>query len=142
MTHPVIRDLFLGLGRHQAWQELLRRLPPEGAAELSLSGLTPTARALYMVLLWQLTGRPVFWIIDGNRQAESAAELVETFFDILVVGRESRRPLMLPALDILPTAGLSPHSEISEQRGIGLWRLATGRVSVAVVPVQAALLRA
>jgi transcription-repair coupling factor (superfamily II helicase) len=141
LTHPAIRDLFLGLARHPSFQELLRRLPPEAPARLSLSGLTATSQALHLVLLWQSTGRPIFWIVDGNRQAEALAEVVETFFDILVVGRENRRPLVLPALDVLPSSGMSPHSEISEQRGIGLWRLATGRVSIAILPVQAALLR-
>ena len=38
------------------------------------------------------------------------------------------RPQVLPALDVLPHQRLSPHSEISEERAIALWRLASERV--------------
>ena len=50
-------------------------------------------------------------------------------------------PQLLPALDTLPLQNLSPHAEILEQRAIGLWRLATQRVPVTVLPVAAALMR-
>ena len=36
---------------------------------------------------------------------------------------------------------LSPHAEICEQRAIGLWRLATQRVPITILPVASALLR-
>jgi len=37
--------------------------------------------------------------------------------------------------------GISPHAEVCEQRAIGLWRLATRRVPLTIVPVASALLR-
>ncbi|MEO7142853.1 MAG: transcription-repair coupling factor, partial [Bryobacteraceae bacterium] len=42
---------------------------------------------------------------------------------------------------ILPHQKLSPHTEIAEQRAIGLWRLATGRIPLTLAPVASALLK-
>ena len=145
MTHPVIRDLFSGPARHPAFQELLRALAAarEGAPQphLSLSGLTITAKALYTVLLWQAVERPVLVVVDGNKQAEALSEALETFFDLLAAGSGHSHPQLLPALDVLPGQHLSPHAEISEQRAMALWRLATERVPITVTPVASALLR-
>ena len=108
---------------------------------LSLSGLTTTAKAIYSVLLWQMTERPLAIVVDGNKRAEELFEGVETFYSLLVAAREGAGPQLLPALDALPMQDLSPHAEICEQRAIGLWRLATRRVPVTVMPVASALLR-
>ncbi|MGA2736351.1 MAG: transcription-repair coupling factor [Bryobacteraceae bacterium] len=139
MIQPAIRDLFLSLSRHSAFQELLRRLPLGG--NLSLSGLTTTAKAIYSVLLWQMTERPLAIVVDGNKRAEELFEAVETFYDLLVAAREVAAPQLLPALDVLPMQGMSPHAEICEQRAIGLWRLATRRVPITIMPVASAMLR-
>ena len=139
MIQPAIRDLFLSLSRHPAFQELLRRLPSGG--NLSLSGLTTTAKAIYSVLLWQMTERPLAIVVDGNKRAEELFEAVETFYDLLVASGEAMGPQLLPALDVLPMQGMSPHAEICEQRAIGLWRLATRRVPITIMPVASALLR-
>jgi transcription-repair coupling factor (superfamily II helicase) len=143
LIHPAIRDLLSSLGRHAAFQELLRRLTAESPAApaLELSGLTTTAKALYSVLLWQTLERPLVVVVDGNKQAEVLAESIDTLFDLLVPGRNTPRPQLLPALDVLPAQRLSPHAEISEQRAVALWRLATERVPITVTPVASALLR-
>jgi transcription-repair coupling factor (superfamily II helicase) len=143
VTHPAIRELFQSLGRHPAFQDALRRFMTGGdsRARVSLSGLTLTAKALYLVLLWQITERQLLVVVDGNRQAETLAELIETFFDILVAGRDPGHPQLLPAFDTLPRQNLSPHSEIAERRAVGLWRLASRPVPITVLPVAAALLR-
>jgi transcription-repair coupling factor (superfamily II helicase) len=142
LTHPAIRDLFSGLGRHAAFQELVRPLVTGAApVRLSVSGLTTTAKALYSVLLWQAVERPLVIVVDGNKQAEALTEALDTFFEILAGGRGVPRPQLLPALDVLPNQRMSPHAEISEQRAIGLWRLATERVPITVAPVASALLR-
>ena len=140
MVHPAIRDLFQGLSRHDAFQELVRRLHSAPVAAESLSGLTTTAKALYAVLLWQLTERPIAIVADGSKQAETLFEALETFYQILI-GASDRGPLSLPALDVLPMQNMSPHAEICEQRAIGLWRLTTRRVPITVMPVASALLR-
>jgi transcription-repair coupling factor (superfamily II helicase) len=140
LTHPAIRDLFQSLGREAAFQEAVGQLLRDPHARLSLSGLTTTAKALYTVLLWQATERPLIVIADGNKEAETLAEAIETFFDLLVTA-DIPRPQLVPALDVLPSQRLSPHSEIAAQRAIGLWRIANRRAPITVTPVASALLR-
>lgn len=138
MIHPAVRNLLLDLGKHPAYQELLRRVSGGGSA--SLSGLTTTAKALYSVLLAQSCGRPLILVADGNRQAEALAEAVQTFFGLLSAD-DRFGPQLLPAPDVLPLQNLSPHAEICEQRAIGLWRLATQKVPLTILPVTSAMLR-
>ena len=138
MIHPAVRDLFLDLGRHAAFQDVLRRLTAGGGA--SVSGLTPTAKALYSVLWWQSSGRPLIVVVEGSKVAEELSEAVSTFFHLLA-SDDRNSPQLLPALDVVPMQNLSPHGEICEQRAVGLWRLATQRVPITVLPVASALLR-
>ncbi|MEO8129797.1 MAG: transcription-repair coupling factor, partial [Bryobacteraceae bacterium] len=141
MIHPAIRDLFESLGRNAVFQELLRLVERQEGQAVSLSGLTTTAKAIYLVLLAQSLERPIVVIVDGNKQAEALSELVDTFYDLLSTSRDTQRPQMIPALDTLPFQNLSPHNEIAEQRAIGLWRLATRTVPITITPVASALLR-
>jgi transcription-repair coupling factor (superfamily II helicase) len=140
VTHPAIRDLFQSLSRSAGFQGLLGQLIRNPRARLSLSGLTTTAKALYLTLLWQATERQLLVIADGNQQAELLFELLETFFDLLVPA-DAPRPQMLPAFDVLPYQRLSPHMEIQERRAVTLLRLSNGRVPVTVMPAASALLR-
>ncbi len=109
-------------------------------APSSVSGLTTTAKAVYLVLLAQSSGRPLIVVVDGNKQAEALSEAISTFWDLLATD-DRGGPQLLPALDVLPLQNLSPHAEICEQRATGLWRLAMQRVPVTVLPVASALLR-
>jgi transcription-repair coupling factor (superfamily II helicase) len=138
LIHPAVRDLFLDLGRDTAFQEALRRLA--GAGSASISGLTTTAKAVYSVLLWQSLNRPLIVVVDGNKQAEALSEAVGAFFSLLVPD-DRYTPQLLPALDVAPLQNLSPHAQICEQRAIGLWRLASQRAPITVLPVASALLR-
>ncbi len=141
MTHPAVRDLFQTIARHPAFQDVVSRLVRAEPGPYSLAGLTPTAKALYTVLLWQLTERPIILLADGNQRAENLAELTETFFTLLIGRPEVGRPSLLPAFDVLPGQRLSPHSEIAEQRAIGLYRLAHGISPIAIAPVASSLVK-
>ncbi|MGD1093734.1 MAG: CarD family transcriptional regulator, partial [Bryobacteraceae bacterium] len=141
MTHPAVRDLFHTLSRHPAFQELTGKLVRRETGSFSLAGLTPTAKALYLVLLWQATERPLLVIADGNQRAELLNELTGTFFDLLISHADGGRPQLLPALDVLPGQKLSPHTEITGQRAIGLWRLTNSSVPMTIAPLGSALLR-
>ncbi len=138
MIHPAVRDLFLDLARHPGFSDAVRRV--NAGADVAISGLTTTAKALYSVLLWHHTGRPLVIVADGNKQAETLSETIHTFFSLLAAD-DRNGPQLLPALDVLPMQNLSPHAEILEQRAIGLWRLATQRVPITILPVASALLR-
>ena len=141
VTNPTVRELFQTLGRHPAFQEVVAKIVRHEDAPLALSGLTPTAKALYLVLLWQVTERPLLVITDGNQSAEVLAELTTTLFELLVGRPETGEPQLLPALDVIPGQKLSPHNEIAEQRAIGLWRMAARKAPVTIVPIASALLR-
>ena len=67
MTHPAVRDLFHTLSRHPAFQDLAAKLVRRDAGPLSLAGLTPTAKALYLVLLGRSTERPM--LVISRRQS-------------------------------------------------------------------------
>ena len=141
MTHPAVRDLFHTLSRHAAFQELTGKLVRHESGPFSLGGLTTTAKALYLVLLWQATERPMLVLTDSNQRAELLAELTETFFELLVSRADAGHPCLLPALDVLPGQKLSPHSEITGQRAVGLWRLANSNAPIVIAPAASALQR-
>jgi len=141
VTHPAVRDLFQHLGGHPAFQAALSELLRDPSAHISLAGVTPAAKAIYLVLLWQATERPLVVVTDGNASAETLAELTGTFFDLLITARDTPEPQLVPALDVLPHQRLSPHTEIAEKRAIGLWRLAAGKSTITVTPVASALLK-
>jgi transcription-repair coupling factor (superfamily II helicase) len=139
MTHPAVRDLLESLARHDAFRQLVAGFA--GHRHQSLSGLTLTAKAIYATLLWHATSRPQLIITDGARQAESLLEAIATAFAAFQSSHNAAPPQLLPALDVLPTQNLSPHSDISERRAAGLWRLATGRATITLLPIGAALLK-
>jgi transcription-repair coupling factor (superfamily II helicase) len=91
--------------------------------------------------LWQATERPLLILTDGNQRAEALAELTGTFFDLLVSHAAAGEPQLLPALDVLPGQNLSPHSEISGQRAMALWRMANGSAPLTIAPAASALIR-
>ena len=141
MIHPGVRDQFHPLTRHPAFQELVRRLGAERGGRSQLSGLTPTARALYLSLLGQACGQPLLVITESPNSADRLFELLDTFHRLLHTGQGVLPPLLIPALDTLPGQGLSPHSDLKAARAVALNRMASGRYSIAVAPVMAALLR-
>src|SRR5260370_17761022 len=134
MTPPALRDLLQTLSRDAGFQDVARGLTRDPSAHLSLSGLTTTAKALYLVLLWQATERNLIVVVDGNKEAETLGELVETFFELLVTS-DIPRPQTIPALDVLPSQRLSPHSEISDHRPVGLCRFTSHKTTTTLTPL-------
>ena len=124
MTPPLVRDLFLELGRSPGFQGVARACASGSVRNLELSGLCPAARAVFAVLLFQAAGKPLVVVVDSNKEAEALAETLETFYRLLFSDRQAG-PLLLPAPDGLPYDGLPPHPEISEKRANTLWRLAS-----------------
>ena len=139
MTHPAVRDLFQSFATGDGLQQIVRGLSSN--KHQSLSGLTLTAKALYTVLLWKITGRPLIVVTDGAKEAELLLEAIRTFFEIIAGGQQMQPPQMIPALDVLPSQALSPHGEISAERAVGLWRLASRRATITVTPIGSALAR-
>ena len=141
MTHPATRELFQSAARQADFQFLLQRLTRGERGPFSIDGLVTTAKALYLVLLYQATEKTLLVLVDGNKQAETLLETTEAFFKLFFEGRDLPPPQLIPALDVLPHQRLSPHNEIMEKRAVGLWRLSTQRVPITIVPLASALLR-
>lgn len=141
MIRPATRDLLQSAAKQPAFQSLLHYLTRGDAGPFLASGLVTNAKALYSVLLYQATEKPQFFLVDGNKEAETLLESIQVFFDLFFDGRDLPAPQLVPALDVLPSQRLSPHGEISEDRAIGLWRLSAKKIPITVVPVAGALLR-
>ena len=141
MTHPATRELLHSAARQAGFQALLQHLTRGEHGPFSLSGLVNTAKALYLVLLYQATEKPLFVLVDGNKEAETLLESVQVFFQLFFEGRDLPDPQLIPALDVLPHQRLSPHNEISEARVVGLFRLSAQKIPITIAPVASALLR-
>jgi len=142
MRNPRIEELFAGLARNAGLQGLIRSLEQTAAAAEKpvrrLSGLTLTAKAAYSALLHRATGRPLVLVVDGSKQAEALFPAIATFCGLLEV---PQRPLLVPALDVLPGQAMSPHADILAARAEAFDRLANGHAGIVVMPVAAALTR-
>ncbi len=141
MTHPATRELLQSAARQSSFQQLLQLLTRGERGPFAVSGLVTTAKALYLTLLYQATEKPIFVLVDGNKEAETLLESVEVFFDMFFDGRDLPAPQLIPALDVLPHQNMSPHNEIEEKRAVGLWRLSAQKIPITIAPVAAALLR-
>ena len=109
----------------------------------SLSGLTTTAKALYSVLLWQMTERPLIIVVDGNKQAEALSEAAGDVLSICW----SRQPTP-NGPQLAARAGRAAHAEhvaarrdsaSSAPSACGGWP--PGACPITVMPVASALLR-
>jgi transcription-repair coupling factor (superfamily II helicase) len=140
LNNPAIRDLFLDLSRSPAYLSAVQALRGDPGVA-ALGGLTRTAKALYLSLLWHDLQRPLLVLTESPKEAEILAESIATFFRLVVPQHVGGRTQLLPAFDVLPGQRLSPHNDISEQRAVALWRMATGRASITVAPIAAALWR-
>jgi transcription-repair coupling factor (superfamily II helicase) len=141
LTHPATRELLQSAARQSSFQQLLQLLTRGERGPFAVSGLVTTAKALYLTLLYQATEKPIFVLVDGNKEAETLLESVEVFFDMFFDGRDLPAPQLIPALDVLPHQNMSPHNEIEEKRAVGLWRLSAQKIPITIAPVAAALLR-
>ncbi|MGH9775542.1 MAG: transcription-repair coupling factor [Candidatus Acidiferrales bacterium] len=139
MILPIVADI---LGRvrkcpgvEAAFDELRR-----GAGRVRLAGVTPSARALIVVLAAEAAGRRTILLVESNSRAEQIAEPVR-YFHRAMTQRPGERVVVLPAHDVLPYENLSPHPDISEARAVALWRFASGQADILIAAARAALLR-
>ena len=139
MVLPFVRDLFADVESLAATSRVASHLK-EGTGRIRVSGLLPTAKALLLVLLQKLVGRPLMLVVSDNRAAEDLVPLLQAFHE-LTGGNQPDSVVSLPTRDVLPFQNLSPHPEIQEQRAVALWKIATGGVSIVVAPIASTALR-
>ncbi|HEV8525154.1 MAG TPA: transcription-repair coupling factor [Terriglobales bacterium] len=139
MVLPFVRELFAGVEKLSGLARAATHLKT-GTGRISVSGLTPTAKALYLALLQRAAGKPLIVIVADNRAAEEMLPVVQAFGD-LTGAMSPQAVVALPCYDVLPFENLSPHPEIQEQRAIVLWKIASGAASIVIAPVCSALMR-
>ncbi len=139
MALSFVRELFADTEKLPAFTRAASHLK-EGAGRIGLSGLTPTAKALMLVLLRRAAGRPLIIVVADNRAAEDMLPVLQSFCE-LSGAADPDSVVKLSARDVLPFQNLSPHPEIQEERAAALWKIATGAASIVVCPVAASTIR-
>ena len=139
MILPFVREIFAELEHSPAFDRVRRHLSL-GAGRRRVSGLTATARALYIPLMARAARQPVLVVVADNKAAETLEATLRAGCD-LTGAIDPGRVVRLPAHDVLPFENLSPHPDVQERRASALWKLATGQVSILIAPVEAAALK-
>jgi transcription-repair coupling factor (superfamily II helicase) len=139
MILPFVREIFAEL-EHSPGFERVRRHLSLGAGRRRVSGLTQTARSLYIPLFARAARQPVIVVVADNKAAEALEPMLRAGCE-LTGAVDPGAVVRLPAHDVLPFENLSPHPDVQEQRAAALWKLATGAVSILIAPVESAALR-
>jgi transcription-repair coupling factor (superfamily II helicase) len=139
MILPFVREIFAEL-EHSPGFERVRRHLSLGSGRRRVSGLTATARALYLPLMAQAARQPVIVIVADNKAAEALEPLLKAGCG-LTGAVDPTRVVRFPAHDVLPFENLSPHPDVQEQRAAALWKLSTGAVDILIAPVESAAMK-
>jgi transcription-repair coupling factor (superfamily II helicase) len=139
MILPFVREIFAELEQSSSFDRVRRHLSL-GVGRRRLSGLTNTARSLYLPLLARAAKHPVIVVVADNKAAEALEPALRAGCE-LTGAVDPDRVVRLPAHDVLPFENLSPHPDVQEQRATALYKLATGAVSILIAPAEAAALR-
>jgi transcription-repair coupling factor (superfamily II helicase) len=108
-----------------------------GRRIIHLSGLTGGAKALALAALARATGRRLAVV------APAATDLEELEGDLRFFDREINPTaaegdvFTLPATELDPYSGTSPHAELLERRALGLWHLASGGGRIVLLTARA-----
>ena len=135
MLLPFVRELFADVEMLPAFTRVASHLR-EGTGRIRVSGVSPTAKALLLVLLRRNSDRPLVVVVNDNRAVEDFVPILQGFCG-LTSACDPETVVALPARDVLPFQNLSPHPELQEERATALWKIATGKASIVVTPVAA-----
>ena len=139
MILPFVREIFAELELSSGFERVRRHLSL-GAGRRRVSGLTATARALYLPLMARAAKQPVIVIVADNKAAEALEPLLKAGCE-LTGAVDPARVVRFPAHDVLPFENLSPHPDVQEQRAAALWKLSSGAVDILIAPVESAALK-
>jgi len=139
MILPFVRELLADLEHSSSFEQARRHLAL-ARGRRRVSGLTSTARALYIPLFARAAAVPTVVIVADNKAADAMHIALRAGCE-LTGAISADRVLSLPAHDVLPFENLSPHPDIQEQRAKTLWKIATGEASIVVAPVEAAAMK-
>jgi transcription-repair coupling factor (superfamily II helicase) len=143
MVLPFVRELLADLEHSVAFERVQRHLSA-GTGRRRVSGLTATARALYLPAFVKAANAPCVIIVADNKAAEALHAAVLSACE-LTGALAAEAVMRLPAHDVLPFENLSPHPEIQEQRAATLWKIASaGKANPArlvIAPLEAACMK-
>jgi transcription-repair coupling factor (superfamily II helicase) len=139
MILPFVREIFAELEQTPGFERVRRHLSL-GAGRRRVSGLTATARALYLPLIARAAKQLSIVIVADNKAAEALEPLLKAGCE-LTGAVDPARVVRFPAHDVLPFENLSPHPDIQEQRASALFKLSTGAVDILIAPVESAALK-
>src|ERR1700756_4965856 len=139
MILPFVREIFADLEHTPAFDRVRRHLSL-ASGRRRVSGLTATARSLYIPLMARAAQHPVIVLVADNKVAEALEPALKAGCE-LTGAIDPDGVVRFPAHDVLPFENLSPHPDVQEQRAAALWKLATGAVSILIAPAEAAALK-
>jgi len=139
MILPFVRELLADLENSVPFESVRRHLSV-GSGRRRVSGLTFTARALYLPYFVRAASGPCLLLTADNKSAEALHAAVISTAELTSAVSPSS-VLRLPAHDVLPFENLSPHPEVLEMRASALWKIATGAARLVIAPMEAACMR-
>jgi transcription-repair coupling factor (superfamily II helicase) len=141
MVLPFVRELLADLEHSDAFERVRRHLSG-GSGRRRVSGLTATARALYLPYFVRAAQAPALVIVSDNKAAEALHAGVLAACE-LTGALDPAQVLRLAAHDVLPFENLSPHSEIQETRAASLWKICAGDRTprLVIAPIESACMR-
>ena len=139
MILPFVREIFAELEHSPGFDRVIRHLSL-GAGRRCVSGLTATARSLYIPLMARAAKQPVILVVADNKAADALEPLLKAGCE-LTGAIDPSRVVRFPAHDVLPFENLSPHPDVQEQRAAALWKLVTNAIDIVIAPVESAALK-
>lgn len=132
---PRVQDLLEPLLRQPAFRAAVDALAstPAGGNPVTLSGLTPTGKALGIAGLAHSLRAPIVVLEAELESAENLEQPIAVFLEWLEPGA-SKSVFTLPGYDVTPYEGRSPHAAIMERRSTTLWSIAQGQARVVLAP--------
>ncbi len=135
MLLPFVRELFTDVELLPGFTRVASHLK-EGTGRIRVSGLSPTAKALLVVLLRRAAERPLIVVVNDNRAIEDFVPVLRGFCE-LTAACDPDSIVSLPARDVLPFQNLSPHPELQEERATALWKISSGKALIVVCSIAA-----
>src|SRR5256885_3205389 len=106
-----------------------------GDADVIVSGLAGSARALFIAGLWQSLRRPLIVVTPQDRGVAPLTTDI-AYFHAELHAAGSNRVCQFPAWETDPYAGLAPHADIQQARATTLWQLRNKHVDIVVSSVR------
>src|SRR5215510_5430125 len=106
-----------------------------GDTDVVVSGLSGSARALFIAGLAQALRRPLIVVMSQDRGIETLATDINYYHEELNANA-ANRVCPFPAWETDPYAGLTPHADIQQARATTLWRLRNRQVDIVVASIR------